>query len=624
MSASIPESLEKQRLRLEDSLTKLRKALKHWQISSAEYEGFREELQALPVDASRDAMVRVLTGFDIEGTVLDETDIKSLLGDNTGIKKTVAQVIAAVGHRIDYAQDNVAKVEKQIETGTKKLESLQAVGDELTTEYGLPMMEIHEELDDDDNVISEELSVIDSSARAVSTTGLDSFEKFMKKEGARLAAEKKGAAKEENKITEASAKSTLPTQETYPAVSATEIKTTDYMDTEPINGTEDPMDLDEGGGIVKIIDDDAPKVKVEDDWVKEVPGETADEAELRRQMLKYNMQEIGAVVAELNLDEKGAYYGYEDDSDDDDEEDDLDEDEDQYGRTTSKVITEEYQREMEELAKRIKERGEAARAAEAKIREEEKAAPPPPKKKKGVRFAEELDISPVPPSFPEPASAQNTEDAIPLLVDLLEMDLKRKAEAAGVPEVPVKSKEKKPSIFKSGRVGAINDTPSPMAATTSIVESPVEQKVVPTTVLKTDVLECAPTTSSISVEPPSSQPKKLFRFKAAKLAAASAPEPMDVDDADDAPKRTVSNFIVERPVSENVIPAAPDELDPEFLRKEVATDFHRLRTRMIQREGGFVETEAEMARVPLDENGETRKVSRFKAARVKGLQATEP
>jgi hypothetical protein len=44
-----------------------------------------------------------------------------------------------------------------------------------------------------------------------------------------------------------------------------------------------------------------------------------------------------------------------------------------------------------------------------------------------------------------------------------------------------------------------------------------------------------------------------------------------------------------------------------------------MRTKMIQQQGGFVEGEEEGAMVPLNEDGEKRKVSRFKAARMKAV-----
>lgn len=67
-------TLERHRQRLEQSLEKLRKALRHWQIFSAEYEAFREELQALPADASREDMVSFERGLPGSGRLFEEKD----------------------------------------------------------------------------------------------------------------------------------------------------------------------------------------------------------------------------------------------------------------------------------------------------------------------------------------------------------------------------------------------------------------------------------------------------------------------------------------------------------------------------------------------------------------------
>lgn len=87
--------LERHRQRLELSLEKLRKALRHWQISSAEYEAFREELQALAPGASREDMVscaalprgtwpgllltgaKLAAGAEFGGTVVDEKGVSA-------------------------------------------------------------------------------------------------------------------------------------------------------------------------------------------------------------------------------------------------------------------------------------------------------------------------------------------------------------------------------------------------------------------------------------------------------------------------------------------------------------------------------------------------------------------
>lgn len=56
---SIELGLEQQRLRLEESVANLRFSLATWRNWSAEYEAFREELQELPEDVSRDDMVGI-------------------------------------------------------------------------------------------------------------------------------------------------------------------------------------------------------------------------------------------------------------------------------------------------------------------------------------------------------------------------------------------------------------------------------------------------------------------------------------------------------------------------------------------------------------------------------------
>jgi unconventional prefoldin RPB5 interactor 1 len=79
----------------------------------------------------------------------------------------------------------------------------------------------------------------------------------------------------------------------------------------------------------------------------------------------------------------------------------------------------------------------------------------------------------------------------------------------------------------------------------------------------------------------------------------------------------MSNFVVERePAVLAVDP--PDEMDPILHRQEVAMQFHKLRSKMIHQQGGFTESDEDRAVVPLDE-GSRPKISRFKAARLKGL-----
>lgn len=83
------------------------------------------------------------------------------------------------------------------------------------------------------------------------------------------------------------------------------------------------------------------------------------------------------------------------------------------------------------------------------------------------------------------------------------------------------------------------------------------------------------------------------------------------------PKSIHANTIVERPYSTTPTASAdPDDFDSALLKQEVKTEYHKMRNRMIQRQGGFTAPE-DGAEVPLTEaEGGPKKMSRFKAARL--------
>ncbi|KAK9372581.1 uncharacterized protein V1513DRAFT_451842 [Lipomyces chichibuensis] len=59
-------------------------------------------------------------------------------------------------------------------------------------------------------------------------------------------------------------------------------------------------------------------------------------------------------------------------------------------------------------------------------------------------------------------------------------------------------------------------------------------------------------------------------------------------------------------------------LDPEIHRQEIAVAYHHMRQKLIDKQGGYSLKVSEMDFVPLDENGEVAKISRFKNARLSG------
>lgn len=331
------------------------------------------------------------------------------------------------------------------------------------------------------------------------------------------------------------------------------------------------------------------KISSEQAYIPEDDDE--EDAELRRQMLEYS-GEVGAVVAELQLEEGDSDdYEYEY-SDEGFEGDDDDDQEDKYGRYTGRVVTDDYRQRMLELEKKlgIKSRfteqpedrdGDASsddeegigriivKPASATTTSSSASKPAPVKSnikekqpeqlngKKGVRFASNLDIAP-----------ENEPTVLP------------------VREAPMKKKE-------------------------PIVE-PLSDKIV-----ERSSTAKAPDTSEIK------STRKPSRFKKARDIVP--PGPLDVpakfldQDRPTAPTgpegTTLADTLVERE-SIRAAPHPPDEFDDELIYQEVADEHHKLRKKFIQREGGFLK-EDESPIQPLEEqDGGREPVSRFKAARL--------
>lgn len=397
-------------------------------------------------------------------------------------------------------------------------------------------------------------------------------------------------------------------------------------------------------------------------------------ADLRRQMIDYNLHDISAVVAEIDLeeyDDDDDYNEYDDEGYDDDDDDDDEEEEDQYGRTTKRVITADIAREMQALQARIQERQEQdeakpeakvelPNAAQVVISHDQEEVPQRPKKKV-VAFSEKLDVSIIPPQpkpnndeyvLPPSPTLDDPDDAVPFLVDLLAREqMKEDLKNAGLNTAGVvvqddgwkmkiknelEAQSKKISRFKAAR----------MNTKTGVEEKTTETTVDKAKALKSTILERQPSVSAYPAAPqPTLQdkPKKVSRFKSSKIAESGLPAPifnspsvgihentaglkammedeLDVDDADRPLRPLIAPLIVEKsPTTINSskdLPMAPSELDAALQRQEVAVEYFKTRNKMIQKEGGFLPREEEEMYVPLDDS--RKKVSRFKAARLAG------
>lgn len=617
--------LERHRLLLETQVKQLRKALQTWQLWSAEYEGLKEEIQAIP-NPSPDDLLQI--GREFHGEVITLIEIDDILNLKSS-PRTAPQIIDLLDKRLQYVAENVTTAEKQLHAAEEKLEKVDMVEDDLSkgqlNKEGLPLTEITEQLDEHGNVLSFKTStpgsqkgqLVDLLKKAgVSEKDMeeisgkkikDTSEKELSaafEQAQRNAEQNKASASKRADVflnhPKEEVAETLPgitIKEKKKGVSFAEDTKREIEESDETNGKE----LEFIMALAQAQNDPLPS---SGSGAPVIPAdESVEDARMRSEMLAYGMSEIGSVVAELEL-ESGSDWDEDDYTDDEITDDD---DEDQYGRSTRKVVDEDIHKRMRELEEKLGVRGminmgstpsadislektepEAGIAqikitqedvdAQAKLaKEEELAAAAVAKtekkenKKKGVRFSEELDISPAQvtkpielPSRPKPTTPTHVPAPISDIVE-------RKAPAAvALPSVPA--------------------------------------------------------------------PKKVAKFKAARGAGSSpafippAPVFAPIRSEREAPtgpaNATLATTVVERDAAPSSNVAEPDEFDPALLQQEAATGYHRMRNNMIMKEGGFakkplgervaadgtiLEEEQEYF---VDESGKPKKLSRFMAARL--------
>lgn len=310
--------------------------------------------------------------------------------------------------------------------------------------------------------------------------------------------------------------------------------------------------------------------------------ESPEDAALRRQMLQYNMQEVGAVVAEIDLDDDASTPPYSEDEDEYNyDNSSVEEEEDEYGRSTNVVFGDEYIKQMKDLEKRLNSstirnvgpNGDSELLSRS-IKESPNTSLADPERNsgtisknslsKGVRFATKLDIQ------EEPITQdQSTQSIVPL-------ETSDDPDPDSSTSAPMKPKI---SRFKNARKSQVVQN--------NIVERPLGDASFP------------------------SGPKPILTTKENEIPDGSI----------GPPDRPHADTIIERPFPSHSTapPTELDEFDPELLQRQLKTEYHRQRNRMVYRQGGFLPTEEDdSAEVPVDEHGheEGRKMSRFKAARL--------
>ncbi|KAK6512463.1 hypothetical protein TWF481_001349 [Arthrobotrys musiformis] len=732
------EVTEKQRQQLEASVAKLRKALKHWQLHSAEYEGLKEELLSLPKAAGRDKILAIADDFG--GDVITREEITSFLGDKEGIKRGPVQVAEAVRHRIDYIQENIDKIEKQLEIGESTLDNVRIIKNsgQLTNDEGLPVMDIREDLDERGVVIKSDVNpAAGGSAQPFNiAAAIESFQPLVdtlsKKQKEK---EKTESTKPLEKSKATSSSAALKSTTSKPPTSGKKPPTQDQIQQKPkpkvqpktpkrIQSTEKEYSAQTGmvltekrvkAKLVPDVKEEAPKPSPKEEIsVKEIisevpqssssvvapeqtkPGdpqregiarirvlddsddegldedsedpfnnlpnveESEEDAQMREEMIKYNMQEMNNIVAEIELEEGDEDdYDDEDYDDDEDEDEDDEEDEDQWGRSKGRLVSDKVRREMMILQKKIEARDKAAQVAAeveqesktlaanteqnkeiASLAEEPKKEKKKPSEKKGVRFAEELDIAPAPAPISKPPSNASQlignefddEDIDPSILDMIFGPGTADQEARYFQNTTEQPKKKLPSLFRAARQiqkakeqSAIDKAP---AAISGVVEKsepppppPGSYEIIERTPSTSAPVPPKPTGKMPTRKTPKSTPKSKSKEPAPEEATTLDPLGAELSDED---RPIMAASVIERAPTweksstiERAPPSVPDELDPDLHQREVANAYYSMRNKLIQRQGGFVETEEEKMEVPIDENMEKKKVSRFKAGRVK-------
>lgn len=610
--------LEKYRQQLEDNIAKLRKSLRHWQTWDAEYDGLKEEILSVDPTPNRDELISIARKY--EADLVKGKEIVEILGTTT--QRTAEQVVNLLDRRLDYVQQNIKTIERQIETTEEKLAKATIISTpDVRNEEGLPVTEIIEELDDEGNVISSRLSTPGS----VKPQLLEVLHKAGIIEPASKDESQVAEDVEDNATRSKTPKSieSSPTQkepvETKPSSSATFQKTAQknvkFADDSKTESAESEAIISPAARrLQELMQSAKESEKISSEPAIIPTDESPGDAALRRDMLQYGMSEVGSVVAEINL-EDGSDWESEEYADGSDSDDD-DDDEDQFGKSSRPIVDDELRQRMIELEQKLGVRmmenvgksaddygmvqegigrisisGEDTRDAgkgilttsdKGKLTNSKpvKTSTSDDSSKKSVRFAEKLDISPAPD---QPTSSSSKEwGKIAPVSDIIE----RKAPGQSSVAPPV---QKKTSRFKTSRASSSNST-NGVSPAASMATNPSHLKLFPAT----------PATPK-----PFSQPIVFS-------PAVENPRSVPTGPAN----RTLAPNVIERDVQLNTDIAAPDEFDPQLLHQEVATEYHRMRNKMIGKQGGFLkEEEGEI--VPFtEEEGGPKKVSRFKAARL--------
>ncbi|ERF72379.1 hypothetical protein EPUS_07541 [Endocarpon pusillum Z07020] len=639
--------IERQRKELEVNINKLRKALQHWQTCEIEYEGLREEIASLPDGSNTNDVLAIARDFGAE--LVDERELQTIVGGQE-CPRSQDQIVDLLAKRVDYVSRNARTIEKQISDAQKKRNAILLAKDpDYREDAGLPLTDITEELDDDGNVVSSKVETPGSTApQLVEVLKKAGVKDLLEQDGIVTTTKRQSNGAESMSKGERAMESCSriePSTRKEPAASGNRLERQAEQDStldnsltrsrgdgngghrsspassettrqgsSQENGTHviaAPVSLTSNAGLDKTGEsNDNERLTATH------PDDTPEEAALRREMIQYGLGEVGAIVAELDLEENESNVSFGSDFDEDDVEDDVedeDESENESGMVKHPALSKKYLEKMRELeekhgikgmqnlgpdatrlpqevrkelerppAAEAARKAALARVAKSDVSTERTPGQPDPepkssKPRKKVAFADDLDIAheASPQSLFKEVPIPRTRLVQPRLVEPVKNSIVERQSTIEPPDrtqPTVQAVARKPSRFIAAR-------------------------------------EAMPQTPLLPPSPTSQLPQHPLRN------ASKSPMP---------PNTIHTDSIIERVPSSKASPPNPDDLDETIHRQEIAGEYYKIRNRMIQRQGGFVgDGEAdnygeEMTPLPtIDENGKEKKISRFKAARLR-------
>ncbi|KAF1812110.1 hypothetical protein P152DRAFT_474335 [Eremomyces bilateralis CBS 781.70] len=383
-SSRLLDDLHFQKQRLDDLLSKLRTSLKYWQTCELEYEKLKEEILHSGEEVSSEKIIESWMLYDKR--VIQASEVKEIFRHDKGLDRSSAQVADVVSRRVDYVQQNIRSIQKQIHVGEKALEKVDNALNPLFNEAEpnvLPLAEIREELDEDGNVISSHVSQ--------PATEADGIQAMLEKAGISLpeksTSDDFAAARKESSKAQVQPAPDITSPSDVRASSTTKIAQQNPSNSDghedhrpPSDSTSQPalpkaeqpssmpmssdmrtIELgtaaDSGPGLVKgsfYSGTDVIELNENEEIIGRTPlvpeNEAPEDASLRREMLEYGLNGMGPVVAEMDIEEDS---DMEFDEVDEEFEDDTGSEENGYGMSTNFQITDEYRQQMMELQRRL-------------------------------------------------------------------------------------------------------------------------------------------------------------------------------------------------------------------------------------------------------------------------------